>query len=59
MDGNSKNQRNTSQRRLREDKKKLDEALNDALKDTFPASDPVSITRSLKPGTRSTSSENP
>jgi hypothetical protein len=50
MDENSKNHRGTRPRRDRATKQELDEELNDALQDTFPVSDPVSITCSLKPG---------
>jgi hypothetical protein len=35
-----------------EHKEKLDEELNEALEETFPASDPVSIVRTSKPGAR-------
>ncbi len=33
-------------------KRELDEELDEALQETFPASDPVSMTSTLKPGKR-------
>lgn len=42
--------RRSADERQKEQKEKVDQALDDALEDTFPSSDPPSISQPQKPG---------